>query len=92
MLKSHLQVYKDMQSVKKASREFKEFIVEKHGIDLSKPPDLTGGERHVMSCNEDAKAYLTFQQNRFFNRETATEKAKKEAKDCINSVIKTVTM
>ena len=44
-----------------------------------------------MSCSEDYSAYLTFQQNRFFNREKASEKANQAARECISTVINKVT-
>ena len=91
MLTSHLEVYKDKMAKQKKSDEFNKFIIDKHGIDLSKPPDIKGGDRHVMSCNEDYSAYLTFQYNRFFNRVKASDKARKEAHACIDRVVGKVT-
>ena len=61
MLKSHLEVYNEKMEEQQRCREFTKFIIEKHGIDLSKPVQVTNGERHVMTCNEDYTAYLTYQ-------------------------------
>lgn len=45
---------------RKRLRDFNEFIIKKHKINLSKPVKLTNGKKHVISCNEDYSAYLTY--------------------------------
>lgn len=60
LLKSHLDVYNEKVAEQKRNREFTQSIIEKHNIDVSKPVELSNGERHVMSCTEDYNAYLTY--------------------------------
>ena len=87
LLKSHLQVYNEKMEEQKRCREFTQFIIEKHNIDTSKPVEVTNGEKHVMTCNEDYNAYLTYTENRFFEREKASTRGFKEANELIKNII-----
>lgn len=91
MLKSHLEVYNEKMDEQKRNRELMKSIIKKHNIDVSKPVELSNGEKHIMTCNEDYSAYLTYQENRFFSRDKAADKANTEAKQAIKAVIKEVT-
>lgn len=91
MLKSHLQVYNEKMEEQKKCREFTQFIIEKHNIDTSKPVEVSNGEKHVMTCNEDYNAYLTYTENRFFEREKASTRGFKEANELIKNIIEKVT-
>ena len=91
LLKSHLQVYNEKMEEQKRCREFTQFIIEKHNIDTSKPVEVSNGEKHVMTCNEDYNAYLTYTENRFFEREKASTRGFKEANELIKNIIEKVT-
>lgn len=91
LLKSHLQVYNEKMEEQKKCREFTQFIIEKHNIDTSKPVEVSNGEKHVMTCNEDYNAYLTYTENRFFEREKASTRGFKEANELIKNIIEKVT-
>lgn len=91
LLKSHLQVYNEKMEEQKKCREFTQFIIEKHNIDTSKPVEVSNGEKHVMTCNEDYNAYLTYTENRFFEREKASTRGFKEANVLIKNIIEKVT-